>query len=232
MNPQGEVFVRDVSTNRILKLGLDVKFIVEPSMVTDKPFSFSSDGKVVMLDDIRTGCLTVTSTGICYATDSNAGKVWLVNPDGSKSLLDEGLKQPTGIAISPDGLWLAVMESQTHWGYSYRVQKDGTVDMKQKFYWAHVPDWADESGAGNMCMDREGHPYVATNMGVQVFDRNGRSRGILPLPSGPATSVCFGGDDFKTLYATSGGKLYQRHMKAVGAPSFIEPIKLPKWGGG
>ena len=83
-----------------------------------------------------------------------------------------------------------------------------------------------------MCMDRDGRPYVATHMGVQVFDRNGRSRGILPLPTGEPTSVCFGGANFDTLFVTSGGKLYQRHLKAVGAPAFIAPIKLPPWGGG
>ena len=64
------------------------------------------------------------------------------------------------------------------------------------FFWAHVPDWADDSGAGGMCMDRQGHPYVATRTGVQVFDGNGRSRGILPLPLGEATSVSFGGATF------------------------------------
>ena len=115
---------------------------------------------------------------------------------------------------------------------SYRVKPDGTVEWKQPFYWAHVPDWAEDSGAGGMCMDRDGRLYVATHMGVQVFDRNGRSRGILPMPAGEATSVCFGGTKFDTLFVTSGGKLYQRHMKAVGAPSFLAPIKLPPWGGG
>jgi len=124
------------------------------------------------------------------------------------------------------------MEGRSHRGYSYGVKPDGTVEWKQPFYWAHVPDWADDSGAGGMCMDREGRAYVATHMGVQVFDRNGRSRGILPMPAGEATSVCFGGTNFDTLFVTSGGKLYQRPMKAVGAPSFIAPIKLPPWGGG
>jgi hypothetical protein len=124
------------------------------------------------------------------------------------------------------------MEGRSHRGFSYRVKPDGTVEWKQLFYWAHVPDWADDSGAGGMCMDRDGRLYVATHMGVQVFDRNGRSRGILPMPEGDATSVCFGGTKFDTLFVTSAGKLYQRHMKAVGAPSFIEPIKLPPWGGG
>ena len=137
-----------------------------------------------------------------YATDSQAGQAWLIKHDGTKTLLDEGLKHPTGIALTPDGLWLAVMESRSHWGYSYRVRPDGKAELKQKFFWAHVPDWADDSGAGGMCMDRHGHPYVATRLGVQVFDRNGRSRGILPLPAGEATSVCFGGARFDTLFVT------------------------------
>jgi sugar lactone lactonase YvrE len=81
-------------------------------------------------------------------------------------------------------------------------------------------------------MDREGHLYVATRLGVQIFDRNGRSRAILPLPSGEATSVSFGGAGFDTLYVTSGGHLSKRHVKAVGAPAFEPPIKLPPWGAG
>jgi len=158
--------------------------------------------------------------------------VWLIKPDGSKIRLDTGLNGPSGIALAPDNRWLAVMESRTHWGYSYRVQLDGSVDAKQRFYWAHVPDWGDDSGAGDACMDRDGHLYVATRLGVQIFDRNGRSRGILPLPAGETTSVCLGGARFDTLYVISGGKLYQRHVKAVGAPAFAPPIKLPPWGAG
>jgi len=67
---------------------------------------------------------------------------------------------------------------------------------------------------------------------VQVFDRNGRSRGILPMPTGEASSVCFGGAALGTLYVTSGGKLYWRKMKAIGAPAFATPLRLPPWGGG
>ena len=204
----------------------------EPAIPADKAFGFAADGRAVTVDGINATFVTTTSRGRTYATDADAGKAWLITPDGTKTLLDEGLRHPTGIALSPDGLWLAVMEGRSHRGYSYRVKPDGTVEWKQLFYWAHVPDWADDSGAGGMCMDREGRPYVATHMGVQVFDRNGRSRGILPMPEGEATSVCFGGTKFDTLFVTSGGKLYQRHMKAVGAPSFLAPIKLPPWGGG
>ena len=232
VNPQGEVFFHDTAAKRTRKLATDGKLSDEPAVPADKAFAFAADGRCVTANGLAATCLTVTSAGNIYATEADAGKAWLVKPDGTKALLDEGLKHPTGIALSPDGLWLAVMESRTHWGYSYRVKADGTVELKQQFYWAHVPDWADDSGAGSMCMDRDGRPYVATHMGVQVFDRNGRSRGVLPMPTGEATSVCFGGAKSDTLFVTSGGKLYQRHMKAVGAPAFLAPIKLPPWGGG
>lgn len=232
VNPRGEIFFHDAAVKHTRKLSTDGTISDEPTIAPDKPIAFASDGRSVTVDGINATFITTTSGGNIYATDADAGKAWLVKPDGGRTLLDEGLKHPAAIALSPDGLWLAVMERDTHWGYSYRVKADGTVEWKQRFYWVHMPDTADDSGACGMCMDRDGHPYVATRMGVQIFDRNGRSRGILPMPAGEATSVCFGGAKFDTLFVTSGGKLYQRHMKAVGAPSFLAPIKLPPWGGG
>jgi gluconolactonase len=92
-------------------------------------------------------------------------------------------------ALSPDNLWLVVAESKTHWGYSYRVRSDGGVDSKQRFYWFHEPDDADASSAGSMAMDREGRLYVSTNLGVQVFDRSGRSRLILPASRGAVRAL-------------------------------------------
>ena len=232
VNPQGEVFFHDGAAERWRKLASDGKISDELSLAADKVIALDAEGRSVTGSDIRATCLTTTHDGRLYATDAEASKVWLIRPNGTKTLLDEGLQHPTGITLTPDGLWLAVMESGTHWGYSYRVKPDGTVELKQRFYWLHVPDWADDSGAGSVCMDRDGRPYVATRMGVQVLDRNGRSRGILPLPTGEATSICFGGARFDTLYVTSGGQLYQRKMKSVGAPSFAAPIKLPPWGAG
>ena len=117
-------------------------------------------------------------------------------------------------------------------GPDSKPQRDGTLEWKQPFYWVHVPDWADDSGAGEMCMDRDGRAYVATRLGVQVFDRNGRARGILPMPEGQPTSVCFGGAAFDTLFVTSGGRLYRRRMQSFGAPAFLAPITLPPWGAG
>ncbi len=171
------------------------------------------------------------------ASDGNSrtrpsGKAWLVSAKGEKSILAEELKNPAGVALSPDGLWLAVAEHDSHWGYSYRVAADGKLDVGQQFYWFHVPDWADESGAGAWRMDRDGRLYSATQMGVQVFDRNGRSRLIMPLPAGKAEALCFGGPNFDTLFVISSGRLYKRKLKAAGSPVWAPPTKLPGWGAG
>ena len=39
--------------------------------------------------------------------------------------LDEELKFPNGVTLSPDQSLLYVAESRTHWVYSYQVQPDG-----------------------------------------------------------------------------------------------------------
>lgn len=195
--------------------------------------AYGTNGKSSIVGkNIRGANLVVSYDGMIYVTeaggDDNSGKVWLLKPNGERLQLDGGLNHPSAVALSPDGLWLAVAENRTHWGYSYRVQPDGSVQEKQRFYWFHDSDEADGSGASSLAMDREGRLYAATHMGVQVFDRNGRVRAILPVPGGEVTGLAFGGTDFKTLYVTCVDKrLYLRHLKISGVSSSAPPIKLP-----
>jgi len=168
-----------------------------------------------------------------YRTDSALGTVTLIRGDGTKTVLERGLKGPSGITLTADGLWLAVAESKSHWGFSYRVQSDGTVQDKQRFYWFHVPDEADDSGAGAWVTDREGRLYAATRMGIQVFDRNGRVRAILPVPGGAVTDLGFAEEHLDTLYVVGAdGKAYRRKFKASGVAPSSAPIELPAWGPG
>jgi sugar lactone lactonase YvrE len=65
-------------------------------------------------------------------------------------------------------------------------------------------------------------------MGVQVFDRNGRSRLILPIPGGEAIGLSFGGPEFDTLYVSGADhRIYRRKVKVRGAPAWAAPIELP-----
>jgi gluconolactonase len=180
--------------------------------------------------------LTVRYNGDVYAltqAPNFQSELWLIRANGDKVRLDENLKEASAVALSPDGLWLFVTQSLSRTGLSYRVRADGTVDAREAFYDFYVPTWADDSGAAGIAMDRDGRPYVATRMGVQVFDRNGRVAAILPLPGNAAgTSLCFGGHDFDTLYVAGGGKVYRRKLHVPGAPPWAAPVKLPPWGAG
>lgn len=175
----------------------------------------------------------ITNTGSIYGVDSHGdsrsgSRLWLIRPHGDKIEIGSIPNGASGIALSPDGLWLAVMFRDSHWGYICKIKADGTVENPQRFYWLHVPVDSGTPDTGNICFDRDGRLYVATNMGIQVLDRNGRVRAILPIPGNQAVSnVCFGGENFDTLYVISRGKLYQRKMHVSGAPPFHAPIKLP-----
>src|SRR5882762_1540215 len=136
----------------------------------------------------RTRCAGCVRTGhspspsgnrkMCFSRRSYnpaAGKVWHIQPNGKQALLDSGLNRPSNIALSPDGLWLAVTENNSHWGYRYRVNRDGNVQDKQRFYWFHVPDTPDDRVA------RAPGSWIAKVGSMrprawgQVLDRNGRS---------------------------------------------------------
>jgi len=140
-------------------------------------------------------------------------------------VVDTGLRSADGIALSPDQTLLYVGDHQSHWAYSYQIQRDGSLDNKQRFYWLHEPDNADDSGADGMRVDREGRLYVATRMGIQVCDQTGRVQCIIPTPNNKVTSLCFGGEDFDTLFATCGDKVYRRKLKVHGAQAWDVPIK-------
>ncbi len=146
--------------------------------------------------------------GGIYATNPGAhgtdtSKVWYISTQGEKKVVDSGLKFCNGVTLSPDQAMLYVADSRSHWVYSYQIQPDGSLANKQKFYHLHVPDTADDSGADGLRTDTDGRVYVATRMGIQVCDQAGRVNAIIPTPNGKASNLCFGGEDFRTLFVTA-----------------------------
>jgi len=194
-----------------------------------EPFAFGADGTLHRANSVRN--ITIRNNGDAYAVTQS--ELWLIRATGERVRLDQDLKGASGVALSPDGLWLFVAQSLSRSGLSYRVRPDGTVDAREPFYDFYVPVWADDSGAAGIAMDKDGRAYVATRAGVQIFDRNGRVAAILPLPgNAAATNLCFGGRSFDTLYVAGGGKVYRRKLHVEGAPPWAPPSKLPPWGAG
>jgi sugar lactone lactonase YvrE len=88
-----------------------------------------------------------------------------------------------------------------------------------------VPDSFDDSAADGLRVDRAGRLYVATRMGIQVCDQAGRVNCVIPTPNGKVSNLAFGGEDFDTLFATCGDRVYKRKVKVQGARAFEAPIK-------
>lgn len=174
--------------------------------------------------------------GSRYEAAPRAGAIALVTAEGARRTVAERLAAPTGVAVTPDGKWLAAIESRAHWGTSFRIEPDGSLTCGQRFYWFHVPDTEEGLGSGQCAFDAEGRLYVATRMGVAVLDRNGRTRAILPVPHPDgcpaAGAVVFGGEDFGTLFVLARGSLFKRKLSVRGMPPGAPPAKLPGWGAG
>jgi gluconolactonase len=192
--------------------------------------AYGADGKpAVIAEGFRGNDLVVRHDGSLYVTNPGAGnepsKVWYISPRGESKVVDTGLKYSNGITLSPDQSLLYVAESRSHWVYSYQVQPDGSLAYKQRYYHLHVPDTADDSAADGIRVDRDGRLYVTTRMGIQVCDQAGRVNAIIPTPNGKVSNLCFGGENFDTLFATCGDRVYKRKVKVRGANAFQAPLK-------
>lgn len=109
-------------------------------------------------------------------------------------------------AVYPGGAYIATADPSSNWVKSEILAADGSRRYAQDFYWLHC-------NGGQIAFDNAGYLYVATEIGVQLCDQNGRVRAILPLPSGPVTSLAFAGN---SLYVISGGKVFVRNLLRPG----------------
>jgi len=248
----GEVYFTDGNSGQIHKIGLDNKVNVFKNDVKkpngqafgpdgrlyvvmsgdQKVVAYDREGKVSVIAEGFVGNdIVVANNGNIYVTNPPAdsenapSKVWLIKPNGEKTIVDTGLKYSNGVTLSPDQTLLYVADFRSHWVYSYVVRADGTLTSKQKFFWIQVPDTGDQSNADGMRVDTDGRLYVATAMGVQVCDQAGRVQCILPTPNRRLSNVTFGGEKFDTLYATCGDRVYKRKLKVKGAQAWDKPIK-------
>jgi sugar lactone lactonase YvrE/enterochelin esterase-like enzyme len=252
VNQKGEVFFNDVSASKTYKIGLDGKvtpFQTDAKRRDGQAFgpdgrlymalpgeqkisAYTMDGKETVIAEGFVGNdIVIASNGNLYVTSpptnnsNDPSKVFLIKPNGEKKEVDTGLRFANGIALSPDQTLLYVDDYRSHWVYSFVIQPDGTLAFKQKYYWLHIPDSADQSYADGMRVDRDGRLYVATALGIQVCDQAGRVQCILPTPNGKVANLAFGGERFDTLYATCGDKVYKRKVKVAGAQGWDKPNK-------
>jgi gluconolactonase len=141
--------------------------------------------------------------------------VYYLAPDGKLTRLITHRALPNGIELSNDGKTLFVADSFEKRIYSYPVRDDGTVDVGRVRIFFD-PATTNQSDPDGMTTDSEGNLYCTMRGGVWVVSPQGKSLGLIPIKEF-CSNVTFGGADGRTLYMTTGGKVYSLAMTAKGA---------------
>ncbi|MEM7263390.1 MAG: SMP-30/gluconolactonase/LRE family protein [Planctomycetota bacterium] len=137
---------------------------------------------------------------------------------------------PNGIAFSPDGKQLYVSDTGGHRFHPTLRDRPATVtayavDEKTNGL-QEKPVWQIETRCDGMCVDVRGRIYTTGPKAVNVWSPDGKPVMSIPVPEGPA-NVCFGGEEFDTLFITARTSLYAVKLGVQGA----RVVKRERGGG-
>ena len=248
VNGSGEMFFTDTPNSRIYKAGADGKAslfaentnrgngmmfgpdgrLYVGAVATRQLVAYDPSGKTeVIAEDVVINDLAVNVKGDIYFTDSPGRKVWLIPKGGKPRVVDEGgIENPNGVLFSPDQTLLYVSDYIGQLSWVFQIQPDGSLAHKQKYFYLHLPDSATRSSADGMAVDADGRVYIATALGVQVFDQIGKCHAIIPAPQpGALSNVEFGGPNMDEMYVTNGDKVFKRKTRVKGVVSWRAPLK-------
>ena len=249
VNAAGEAFFQDIPNSKTYKVDLEGKltelnvnakkasgtaFGIDGRRYTtggsNQVIGYDENGKETIIADSLSGNdIVIASNGNTYVTSPDGvdkpSKIFLIRPGGKKIVVDEGLKFANGIALTPDQTQLYITESATHWVWVYHINADGTLGFKQHYGWLHSSDQDDNAWPDGLRCDTAGRVFVTSRLGIQILDQAGRVNAIIPIPTGQASNICFGGKNFDILYVTAGDKVYRRKLRTRGVINFEKPYK-------
>ena len=137
---------------------------------------------------------------------------------------------PLTMMTSADQNFLHVKFSSTNSIYSFQIQPNGELRFGQKYGYLQGGEGLLPT-PGGMVMDKTGHLYVSTNVGIQVLDQLGRVNLIIANPPDTEISgITFGGKDSNWLYVSSRKKVFRRKLQTTGLLPWQDPVKPPKPG--
>ena len=199
--------------------------------------------------------LVLDSRGRIYFTDPRYSgpesreldrrAVYRIDPDGSVVEITHEVEQPNGIALSPDGRTLYVVDHNSGAEkvdlnhvepppkkgamkvYAFPLDSDGLVAGARET----LIDFGTENGCDGMRVDQSGRLFLASRTlkrpGILVLDQAGKEIAFLPTgapnqpedppPQGIPSNCEFGrGEDANMLYVTAGQSLYRVRTNTQG----------------
>jgi enterochelin esterase family protein len=177
------------------------------------------DPATKQIETVATGVipndLMVSKAGWIYFTDTGAGQVLSV-PTTARNLprphpVAGGINKPNGIGQTHDQRQLIVSEYGRTNAMSFLISDDGSLRGGEKNLELRAPVGKSDSGGDGLTTDAASRYWITSNLGIQVFDANGRLGGIVSRPQDKGTvSVAFAGPGRAWLYVCSSDKVYRR----------------------
>ncbi len=233
----GNLIVCDMLGHRVVEMTTEGKVV---RVIADSYNGKPIDGPNDIITDAKGGIYFTDPQFTMEAEKFQPGRaVYYITPKGEVKRLVEPneFAMPNGILLSPDGKtlyinncyddesWYPVNSEKENFIWAYDVNEDGTIANGRKFaklfLTGQVLDRKGKSSsADGMAIDTMGNIYVATYYGVQIFNAEGNYVGMINLPSFPV-SLCFGGEDMKTLYMVSYDKVYKIRTNMKGFVNYL-----------
>jgi len=163
--------------------------------------------------------------------------VYRIDPGGrvTRVITQPAIGRPNGLAITPDGKTLYLVDSNyirpdgNRKIWAFDVADDGSVAEQRQVY-----DFGRGRGGDGMRLDTQGNLWVAAGIlaprtanesadvppGVYVISPSGELLGRIAIPEDVITNLAFGGPDKKMLFVTAGKTLYKIPTSVAGYSLF------------
>lgn len=232
-----------------MALHVDGGLIVSGRNISFKPFGSGATQTVLEQNPaaniVGFNDLTTDSAGRIYAGSlatspvfeseggPKAGDLWLIDLDGTSRIVGHEIWLTNGLGFAPDGRTLYHCDSRLHTVWQYAVAVNGDLGPKQIFVTIErgLPD--------GLVVAMDGSVWVALaggGHGVVVFDQRGKERDFIRIAEPMCTSLCFGGEDLRSLYIVSGsdgagseraGAVHRLRVDVAGVPVAPARVRLP-----
>src|SRR3954451_20300100 len=181
------------------------------------------------------------------ALEMDAEAVYRIDPDGTvtRVLSQPEVERPNGLALTPDGKTLYVVDSHGRPGgnrkvWAFAVAEDGTPGHRRLVF-----DFGKGRGGDGLRLDERGNLWVAAGImfprhsgetadvppGVYVISPEGKLLGRIPVPEDLCTNLAFGGPGRRTLFVTAGKSIYKLPL-AVSGYALYPPAERERPGEG
>ena len=134
--------------------------------------------------------------------------VYRIAPDGELQVVADDFDRPNGLAFTPDGSRLLVVDSERGHIRGFDVA-DGKLSGGEVVI-------EESGGADGIRFDSAGRLWTATHEGVRIYSPELELLGKLHLPETTA-NLCFGGPKGNQLFLTATTSVYTLRVNTTGA---------------